>query len=120
MNNINQHIEFLKRAIDNDLAGEVVIKKGIFLYVKYSKSIGDFITDFYESDLVDYNYIDNIESIKDVYSCDKNTSLQDLRTILTSIIRKDRYSEGFLLKHIKNGNLYKLLNNIREGLVVWN
>ncbi|PAT01104.1 hypothetical protein CI105_08215 [Candidatus Izimaplasma bacterium ZiA1] len=112
MKNFDKHLEFFKRAINNDLAGEMVIKKGIFPYVKTSNEVTEFITDFHDSPLLNNNYKSVVEGVKDLSDFDDSTSLETLTGYLTYIVRSDRFREGFLLKHIKNGTIHLLLEKI--------
>lgn len=76
------------------------------------EKLSAFIGYLYEKDLLDLNYVDNYEKIKD-----KEISAytyEEARTALTKIIRADRFVSGELYTCVKNGSLVQVLEKILE------
>ena len=117
MKNIDKHLEFFKRATNNDLAGEYVIKKGILPYVRTNVEVSEFLTDFYDSTLLYQDYLTIMEGVSDLSVFNETTDIDTLKGAITYIVRSDRFREGFLLKQIKNGNMYLLLKNIKYKII---
>lgn len=76
------------------------------------EKLSAFISYLYEKDLLDLNYVDNYEKIKD-----KGISAytyEEARTALTKIIRADRFVSGELYTCVKEGILAEVLEKILE------
>ena len=76
------------------------------------EKLSAFIGYLYEKDLLDLNYVDNYEKIKD-----KEISAytyEETRTALTKIIRADRFVSGELYACVKEGILAEVLEKILE------
>ena len=76
------------------------------------EKLSAFIGYLYEKDLLDLNYVDNYEKIKD-----KEISAytyEEARTALTKIIRADRFVSGELYACVKEGILAEVLEKILE------
>ena len=68
--------------------------------------------DILESDLLDQQYLSNIEAVRGL-DISKLTRRQ-IGTYLTYIFRAERFSEGAILKHAENGILPRLLRRLLE------
>lgn len=82
-------------------------------YVQYNEKIYDFIEAFYHSELVDQDYISHLRqnnyttfNISEI----KNLSEDELLTLLTLIIRGERFCEGLLDAKIRNGTIEAILS----------
>lgn len=82
-------------------------------YVQYNEKIYDFIEAFYHSELVDQDYISHLRqnnyttfNISEI----KNLSGDELLTLLTLIIRGERFCEGLLDAKIRNGTIEAILS----------
>lgn len=82
-------------------------------YVQYNENIYDFIEAFYHSELVDQDYIRHLRqnnhttfNISEI----KNLSEDELLTLLTWIIRGERFCEGLLDAKIRNGTIEAILS----------
>ncbi len=76
------------------------------------RQLSEFIKFFYDSDLVDKNYESNVAVLKnkDTDSCTYN----EICSILTSIIRGDRFQSGLIYSKFKDGTLLMLLEKLKE------
>lgn len=116
MNECQKHllsfIPFLEKAMQD----ESLI--GTFEYIEphYSEEVLSFLRAFRDcEDLTDFNYIENFSSdwmrspemIKDL-------SLSQIATLLTGIIRQDRFNSGLIWSNIKSGVLLKALLRLKE------
>ena len=88
-------------------------------YVAYDEKIGEFMQEFSRSELVDRDYGEKMdargwwgESAMDAAIAEM--SAEDVGTCITAIWRRDRFSEGTILRFIKNGILAKLLARLKE------
>lgn len=84
------------------------------------KQLRKFIDYFYNSELVDKDYVQNIATLndKDIESCSYN----EICTLLTSIIRGDRFQSGLIYSKFKDETLLRLLErlkNIKNQKVDW-
>ena len=67
---------------------------------------------FYDSDLLDKEYMENEKNIKD-----KNIDelgYKEIGTMLTAIIRGDRFCSGLIYSKVKDGTILKLLERLQE------
>ena len=104
--------------LENDSYGEIITSNrnedGVLNmpYINYSETVNNFIKDFYDSSFIRYNYMDNLEDIidKPIESLDK----EELCCLITSYIRLDRFSDGYLLEKLKNGDLIKALKALKK------
>lgn len=83
-------------------------------YVIEPDWLGDFIEDFHNSSFIDGEYVENYETFqlrnKEVQLC----TLEELKTMLTYIIRRNRFIEGTLMKSINKGDLYKIVSRLHN------
>ena len=102
---------------------EPEIKNGIVYLGGYtfSPELEDWITKFYELQLIDRVYIVHSEIIMDrKYDINKKDFLYDkltlpeTLTILTKIIRSDRFMDGTIAKSLDNGMFEKLCNRLKQ------
>lgn len=76
------------------------------------EKLSEFISYLYENELLDLNYVDNFEKIKDKEIADY--TYEEACTALTKIIRADRFVSGELYTCVKNGSLVQVLEKILE------
>ena len=76
------------------------------------EKLSEFISYLYENELLDLNYVDNFEKIKDKKIADY--TYEEACTALTKIIRADRFVSGELYACVKNGSLVQVLEKILE------
>lgn len=75
-------------------------------YPTYDKSVKDLMHELYEDNLLDYNFVENYELIKDK---DINTlTKEEILTYLTYIQQNEKFCDGFWEKYIEDGTLEKL------------
>lgn len=91
----------------------------IMPYVAYDEKIGGFIQEFSRSELADRDYGEKMDARGwwDEVAMDSaiaEMSAEDVGTCITAIWRRDRFSEGTILRFIKNGILAKLLVRLKE------
>lgn len=91
----------------------------IMPYVAYNEKIGEFIQEFSHSELADRDYGEKMDARGwwDEVAMDSaiaEMSAEDVGTCITAILRRDRFSEGTILRFIKNGILAKLLARLKE------
>ena len=87
-----------------------------FPYVKYETTIINFLHDFYDGNYAIEDYLDkgkkiskSIKSGRDINSL----SEKELLIYLTWIIRGDRFCDGLLLNHCKDGTVYEILKGLK-------
>lgn len=69
------------------------------------EAIYEFTKDFYDLDIADTLYIENIEKLDN-----KNVECEaEAITLMTAIIRGDRFSQGLIQSCIHSGKIYNLL-----------
>ena len=99
-------------------AGELVTKNNdgsnAFPYIRFSSEVRDFIKAFYSSKYVDDDYIENMNEISDYRNLNEEYSISELSTILTYIIRRDRFVTGLLLAHIEDGLICRILKLVQK------
>ena len=88
-------------------------------YVTYDEKIGEFIQEFSRSELADHDYGEKMDARgwwkeSAMESAIAEMSAEDVGTCITAIWRRDRFSEGTILRFIKNGILAKLLARLKE------
>ena len=91
----------------------------IMPYVAYDEKIGEFIQEFSRSELADRDYGEKMDARGwwDEVAMDSaiaEMSAEDVGTCITAIWRRERFSEGTILRFIKNGILAKLLARLKE------
>lgn len=99
--------------------GEQADGKVIMQYVAYDEKIGEFIQEFSRSELADHDYGEKMDARgwwkeSAMESAIAEMSAEDVGTCITAIWRRDRFSEGTILRFIKNGILAKLLARLKE------
>ena len=88
-------------------------------YVAYNEKIEDFFEEFSHSELADHDYGEKMDARgwwkeSAMESAIAEMSAEDVGTCITAIWRRDRFSEGTILRFIKNGILAKLLARLKE------
>ena len=91
----------------------------IMPYVAYNEKIGEFIQEFSRSELADHDYGEKMDARgwwteSAMESAIAEISAEEMGTCITAIWRRDRFSEGTILRFIKNGILAKLLARLKE------
>ena len=76
------------------------------------EKLSEFISYLYENELLDLNYVNNFEKIKDKEIGDY--TYEEARTALTKIIRADRFVSGELYACVKDGSLVQVLEKTLE------
>jgi len=104
--------------LEERTAGELVTKNNdgsnAFPYIKFNSEVRDFIKTFYNSEYVDDDYIENMNEISDYRNVNEEHTILELSTILTYIIRRDRFVTGLLLAHIEDGLIFRILNLLQK------
>lgn len=119
------HLDFLSDSIGKDDVGVWHIgktgKDGIIQipWCEKSKKLMIFLEDFYKSKMLKTDYIECMEklelkSFEDISGFIEVALLEDLKTMLTFVIRRDRVTEGLLVAEVKSGLVYKIINKIYE------
>ena len=72
-------------------------------FPKYDKAVIDWIEAFYNLKLLDYNYVENFNYLKDK-SIEKMDFYESL-SYLTYIIRGERFCDGLIASNLENGNI---------------
>ena len=76
------------------------------------EKLKNFIRYFYDSDLLDKEYLENEKIIKE-----KNISelsYKEIGTMLTAIIRGDRFCSGLIYSKVQDGTFLKLLERLQK------
>ena len=89
-------------------------------WVDYDDVINDLMKDFFESDMVDYDYHRNSNRLLDGRECDAariaTMTRAELGTYLTYILRGERFCTGIIKSFLDNGVLVALLQRLSEML----
>ena len=72
-------------------------------FPKYDKAVIDWIEAFYNLKLLDYNYVENFNYLKDK-TIEKMDFYESL-SYLTYIIRGERFCDGLIASNLENGNI---------------
>lgn len=88
-------------------------------YVAYNEKIREFFKEFSHSELADHDYGEKMDARgwgkeSAMESAIAEMSAEDVGTCITAIWRRDRFSEGTILRFIKNGILAKLFARLKE------
>jgi len=118
MDNLEKYLEFFESCINNDKVGTIIKEEGHIPFVNYHKTVSDFLQDFYDSELLDKDYVENMNKFNNIIDTKKISSKLDIATMLTHIVRKDRFVEGYLLKNIVNGTIYRILVKTSDDSLV--
>lgn len=108
MTNLHKYLPKLQEIIGTEQ--ETITVKGN-TYIKTPDWNSDFIIDFHDNEEVDTNYMENYEKINKDKEIESYTK-EELWTMLTYYIRKDRFVEGSLNKEMRNGTIYKIVDQI--------
>ena len=79
-------------------------------YPMYDEEVQNWIHEFYDLKLLDYNYLDNFRIYK--YKKIEELTLKETLSYLTFIIRGERFCDGHIASALENGTIEKLVNNI--------
>lgn len=90
-------------------------------YPIYDRTLKDFIKEFYETNLISYNYSDildnrglkNMDGINDVI---ESADIELLRAILTKYIGQERFCDGVWATAVRDRIFLGILNRLRELL----
>jgi hypothetical protein len=116
MNEKQKHVLSFVPFLEKAMQDETLIGTYEYIEPHYSKEVLSFLRAFRDcEDLTDFDYIENFsfdwienpEMIKDL-------SLPQIATLLTGIIRQDRFNSGLIWRHIKSGILLKALLRLKE------
>ncbi len=88
--------------------GDIIIPGG----VKLDTETKEWIQKFYELELIDKDYVKNIKR-SNTKSTNEMT-LNDVLTILTWIIRQDRFCDGLLATNVESGTIESLCKRLHE------
>ena len=106
-NNLNQYIDFLSK-------GEFVIHDQ-YGRGAYIPEVHDMMRDFYQSNIVDYNYMRTISSLPQEWSPLIGTMTEaQVCAFITMIIRSEHFGEGTMLPFLKNGSMLALCRRLLE------
>lgn len=75
------------------------------------EKLSAFISFFYDSELVDKNYVLNMKKIKD--KSIENFTKEEIATYLTAIIRGERFNSGLIYSMVKDGTMLKLVERLK-------
>lgn len=87
--------------------GKIIIPESIL-----GEKLRNFVRYIYDSDLLDKEYMENEKNIKD-----KNVDelgYKEIGTMLTAIIRGDRFCSGLIYSKVKDGTLLRLLERLKD------
>lgn len=88
-------------------------EKGVLAYgYEYSKDILEWEKMLYDLDLIDYNYMQNMESLKNKEILDYTRD--EIITHMTYIIRGERFCDGVIATNVGDGTLEKLCMRLHE------
>lgn len=87
--------------------GKIIIPESVL-----GEKLKIFIRYFGESDLLDKEYMENEKLIheKDI----DELTYKEIGTMLTAIIRGDRFCSGLIYSKVKDGTILKLLERVKE------
>ena len=87
--------------------GKIIIPESVL-----GEKLRNFVRYFSGSDLLDKEYMENENLIKDK-NIDELT-YNEVGTMLTAIIRGDRFCSGLIYSKVKDGTILKLLERLKE------
>lgn len=96
-------------------------------FYNYKQKFMSFIEEFYESNLVDQDYLEKIQpyidkrpdfSFSDLNELINSSDYNLLRTIFTLCVRKERFCEGFWVEAIENRIFLNILYRLKEVLTI--
>lgn len=87
-----------------------------FPYIKKPDCVIEFIEEFYTFFNVDTNYEDNIRKIKHPFSLNSELSKDEIETVLSYCVRKDRFIEGFFMEQVTSGLVSKTLIEYKKSM----
>ncbi len=76
----------------------------------YSEEVDNWIEEFYNLKLSDFNYLDNYRIYK--YKKIEDLSLEETLSYITFIIRGERFCDGHIASYLEDGTIEKLCNNL--------
>ena len=76
------------------------------------EQLSQFMKYLYENDLMDYQYVENYEKIKDKDI--EDYTYEEALTAITTIIRSDRFVSCNLYQAVKEGTLLKILQRLKD------
>lgn len=83
-------------------------------YPEYDPVIGEFMRAVSKECWQDYEYTDNIQVLRSDLSLIASANLQQLRTVLTFIVRGERFADGHWAEMLSNGLLCAALSRLTE------
>jgi hypothetical protein len=104
----------------NEVAGETETGEPIyqFPYVEYTPAVNKFLESFYTNDIhISYEsseISEYLEKVKDLNTELSSYSVEDLRRMLTIIVRGDRFFEGLLLEYLENEGIQRILKALQK------
>lgn len=111
---LSSFIPFLEAAEKNpSLGGEWVVEPGQSPRVHYTTSVQNLIRILSLSHLIDPGYLNHLDQAW-LRSADALDALPDrtIKSIVTAVVRGERFTDGFLLECLKNGYLHQLIRRI--------
>lgn len=84
----------------------------VFPYFIYDKDVMKFHDDFYQSKLMDTNYVSKLEMINEKDIADLTE--EELLSKLTAVIRSERFCEGAINRNLQDGTIQTILNRLKE------
>ena len=116
MEKLEKYLEYFKNIKDIKESGNRVVEYhengSISIYAVLDEKLNSFISDFYDSNIFDKNYKDNMGVLGDTVNKIKSLTKEELSTLLTHHIRMDRFCEGHLMSVANDGQLYEILKKL--------
>ncbi len=110
VNNITAYIEYFSN--DSELFGEWVESTSSFPHIDYSQQVRDFLKALDDNGLItvfDWTTWEHGERIFNDHTLISSLEFMEIQFLLTTIVRKERFCEGFLLNAIKDGIILSAL-----------
>lgn len=86
-------------------------------YPTYDKEVSQFISAFYESEFIDYEYSSTLKkyNLKNIDEIDFNeASIELVKAVLTHYVRGERFCDGLWVDAIKSKIFLKCLNRLKD------
>lgn len=100
---------------------KIGIKTYEFPWLEKPIVLKEFISDFYKSEIAVSDYIEylnerSLSNFELIEARMKNLTIEDLRAIVTMVIRQDRFNEGLLVLKITDGFMFKVIERLEALL----